>query len=64
MLTRYILKYALLTQLTGYRIYADLVLIKMPMKIIYVTNAEYAKNAVNFLYFFMPHRLLARFSYS
>jgi len=56
MLTGYTLKYALLAQLTGHRIYADLVIIKMPIKIIYVINAEYAKNAVNFLCFFMPHR--------
>ena len=56
MLTGYTLKYALLAQLTGYRIYADLVIIKMPIKIIYVIDAEYAKNAVYFLCFFMPHR--------
>lgn len=56
MLTGYILKYALLAQPTGHGIYADLVIIKMPIKIIYVINAEYAKNAVNFLCFFMPHR--------
>ena len=56
MLAGYSLKYALLAQLTGQRIYADLVIIKMLIKIIYVINAEYAKNAVNFLYFFMPHR--------
>ena len=59
MLTGYTLKYALLPQLTGYRNYADSVIIKMPIKIIYVINAEYAKNAVNFLCFFMPHRQLA-----
>ncbi len=56
MLTGYTLKYALMAQLTGQRIYADLVIIKIPIKIIYVINAEYAKNAVNFLCFFIPHR--------
>ena len=56
MLTGHTLKYALMAQLTGHRIYADLVIIKIPIKIIYVINAEYAKNAVNFLCFFMPHR--------
>ena len=56
MLTEYTLKYALLAQLTGHRIYADLVIIKMLIKIIYVINAEYAKNAVYFLCFFMAHR--------
>ena len=56
MLTGRTLKYALSAQLTGHRIYGDLVIIKIPIKIIYVINAEYPKNAVNFLCFFMPHR--------
>ena len=54
MLTGYTLTYALLAQLTGHRIYADLVIIKMPIKRIYVINTEYAKNAVNFLCFLCP----------
>lgn len=56
MLTGYTLTYALLAQLTGHRIYANLVIIKMPIKIIYVINAAYAKKAVNFPCFFMPYR--------
>ena len=56
MLTGYTMNYALLAQLTGHRIYADLVISKIPIKITYVINAEYAKNDVNLLCFFMPHR--------